>query len=44
MLNIVLTEVLEGHPVRDIKLKEMLGHTPLQVNVQLGPFELQAIY
>ena len=32
VLNIVLTEVLEGHPVRDVKLKEMLGHTPLQVS------------
>ena len=31
VLNIVLTEVLEGHPVRDVKLKEVLGHTPLQV-------------
>ena len=31
MLNIVIMEMLEGHPVRDVKLKEVLGHTPLQV-------------
>ena len=31
VLNIVITEMLEGHPVRDVKLKEVLGHTPLQV-------------
>ena len=31
VLNIVIMEMLEGHPVRDVKLKEVLGHTPLQV-------------
>jgi len=27
----VIGELLEGHPVSDVKLKEVLGHTPLQV-------------
>lgn len=31
MLNQVIGELLEGHPVSDVKLKEVLGHTPLQV-------------
>ena len=31
MLNQVVDELLEGHPVSDVKLKEVLGHTPLQV-------------
>ncbi|KAK9811944.1 hypothetical protein WJX73_001762 [Symbiochloris irregularis] len=31
VLNIMLGEILEGHPVRATKLKEVLGHTPLQV-------------
>jgi hypothetical protein len=31
VLNQVIGELLEGHPVSDIKLKEVLGHTPLQV-------------
>jgi len=31
VLNQVIDELLEGHPVSDVKLKEVLGHTPLQV-------------
>lgn len=31
VLNQVVDELLEGHPISDIKLKEVLGHTPLQV-------------
>lgn len=31
MLNQVVDELLDGHPVSDVKLKEVLGHTPLQV-------------
>eukprot|EP00775_Hariotina_reticulata_P013044 gene13045-13171_t len=31
VLNQVIGELLEGHPVSDVKLKEVLGHTPLQV-------------
>jgi len=30
-LNYVIGELLQGHPVSDVKLKEVLGHTPLQV-------------
>ena len=33
VLNILLEDVLQGHPVSDRKLKEVLGHTPLQVRV-----------
>jgi acid phosphatase family membrane protein YuiD len=35
-LNQVIGELLEGHPVSDVKLKEVLGHTPLQVSVCVG--------
>lgn len=31
VLNQVIGELLDGHPVSDVKLKEVLGHTPLQV-------------
>lgn len=31
VLNQVVDELLEGHPVSSVKLKEVLGHTPLQV-------------
>jgi acid phosphatase family membrane protein YuiD len=31
VLNQVVDELLDGHPVSDVKLKEVLGHTPLQV-------------
>ena len=30
-LNVVLEQMLEGHPVSERKLKEVLGHTPRQV-------------
>ncbi len=39
VLNQVIDELLEGHPVSDIKLKEVLGHTPLQVGGQ-GKWEV----
>jgi acid phosphatase family membrane protein YuiD len=35
VLNQVINELLEGHAVAKIKLKEVLGHTPLQVRVHL---------
>ena len=31
MLNILLEDVIQGHPVTEQRLKEVLGHTPLQV-------------
>eukprot|EP00879_Flechtneria_rotunda_P001085 GHRR01001226.1.p1 GENE.GHRR01001226.1~~GHRR01001226.1.p1 ORF type:complete len:291 (+),score=85.33 GHRR01001226.1:253-1125(+) len=31
VLNQVIGELLDGHPVSETKLKEVLGHTPLQV-------------
>eukprot|EP00850_Spirogloea_muscicola_P011747 SM000074S21657 [mRNA] locus=s74:91808:92530:- [translate_table: standard] len=31
VLNIVVTELLTGHPVSKNQLKELIGHTPLQV-------------
>ena len=31
MLNILLEDVVQGHPVTEQRLKEVLGHTPLQV-------------
>lgn len=31
VLNQVIGELLEGHPLSDVQLKEVLGHTPLQV-------------
>lgn len=31
VLNVVVEEMLQGHPISDKKLKELLGHTPLQV-------------
>ncbi len=33
MLNIVMADLLEGHPISEKKMKEVLGHTPLQVRV-----------
>jgi acid phosphatase family membrane protein YuiD len=36
VLNQVIGELLEGHPVSDVKLKEVLGHTPLQVRRGMG--------
>ena len=32
VLNVLLEDVLSGHPVSDRKLKEVLGHTPIQVS------------
>ena len=32
VLNILLEDVLQGHPISDRKLKEVLGHTPIQVS------------
>jgi acid phosphatase family membrane protein YuiD len=31
LLNVVVGQVLEGHPMSERKLKEVLGHTPRQV-------------
>ena len=31
VLNAVVNDLLEGHPVSERKLKEVLGHTPRQV-------------
>eukprot|EP00884_Botryococcus_braunii_P004871 jgi/Botrbrau1/14385/Bobra.0014s0034.2 len=31
VLNILLTEIVEGHPISSQRLKEVLGHTPRQV-------------
>lgn len=31
VLNILLEDLLEGHAVSETKLKEVLGHTPIQV-------------
>jgi acid phosphatase family membrane protein YuiD len=31
VLNILLEDVIQGHPVTEQRLKEVLGHTPLQV-------------
>eukprot|EP00878_Enallax_costatus_P006669 GHUV01006990.1.p1 GENE.GHUV01006990.1~~GHUV01006990.1.p1 ORF type:complete len:276 (+),score=66.75 GHUV01006990.1:270-1097(+) len=33
VLNQVIGELLDGHPVSETKLKEVLGHTPLQVRL-----------
>lgn len=37
VLNQVIDELLEGHELSDVKLKEVLGHTPLQVRVGWSP-------
>ena len=31
VLNVIVQDMFEGHPVGARKLKELLGHTPLQV-------------
>ena len=31
VLNLIVEDLFEGHPIRKRKLKELLGHTPLQV-------------
>lgn len=33
VLNILLEDLLEGHAVSETKLKEVLGHTPIQVHI-----------
>jgi hypothetical protein len=37
VLNILLEDVVQGHPVSEQRLKEVLGHTPLQVILCLTP-------
>ena len=32
VINILLKDFVEGHPVSDQRLKEVLGHTPVQVH------------
>ena len=34
VLNILLEDLLEGHAVSETKLKEVLGHTPIQVSLR----------
>ena len=36
VLNILLEDLLEGHAVSETKLKEVLGHTPIQVITMLS--------
>jgi len=31
VLNMIVEDLFQGHPVSERKLKELLGHTPLQV-------------
>jgi acid phosphatase family membrane protein YuiD len=31
VLNMIVEDLFQGHPVSEKKLKELLGHTPLQV-------------
>ncbi len=31
ILNIILDEMFHGHPISEVRLKELLGHTPLEV-------------
>lgn len=31
VLNIIVGDLFQGHPISEKKLKELLGHTPLQV-------------
>jgi acid phosphatase family membrane protein YuiD len=31
VLNVIVKDRFQGHPVKEKKLKEILGHTPLQV-------------
>ncbi|MBN1639766.1 MAG: divergent PAP2 family protein [Anaerolineae bacterium] len=31
LLNQIVAELFQGHPISDAKLKELLGHTPFQV-------------
>lgn len=31
MLNLIVADLFQGHPMSERKLKELLGHTPSQV-------------
>ena len=31
VLNLIVEDLFQGHPVSEKKLKELLGHTPIQV-------------
>jgi len=31
ILNIILDELFQGHPISKVKLKELIGHTPFEV-------------
>ena len=31
VLNMIVEDLFQGHPISEKKLKELLGHTPLQV-------------
>ncbi len=33
ILNVILDELFQGHPISDLRLKELLGHTRIQVIV-----------
>ena len=37
VINILLKDFVEGHPVSDQRLKEVLGHTPVQVHPSPRP-------
>jgi acid phosphatase family membrane protein YuiD len=30
-INVLINELLQGHPINEKQLKEVLGHTPLEV-------------
>jgi len=31
VLNVILDEIMKGHPISNVELKELLGHTPKEV-------------
>jgi acid phosphatase family membrane protein YuiD len=33
ILNQIIDELFQGHPISDVKLRELLGHTPIEVFV-----------
>ena len=35
-INSIINELLKGHPMSEFQLKEVLGHTPLQVFMGMG--------
>ena len=43
VLNILLEDLLEGHAVSETKLKEVLGHTPIQVHMLYKLFSTCAL-